>query len=87
MGQVCVIALWRSFDPRIPAVIGRSRIAQPKVFAGSRCEGVHGGVMAGVRDRGLRRRSGYFVEQPDRVNASQRVTLDGRSREPVGIWG
>ncbi len=76
-----------SSGPRIPAVTGRSRIAQPKVLAGSRSEAVQGGVMAGVRDRGPRRRSDYYAEQPDRVNASQHAALGGRSREPVSILG
>ncbi len=43
--------------------------------------------MAGVRDRGPRRRSDYYAEQPDRVNASQHAALGGRSREPVSILG
>ncbi len=39
--------------------------------------------MAGVCDRGPRRRSRHYVEQPDRVNASQHAALGGRSSELV----
>ncbi len=39
--------------------------------------------MAGVRDQGPRRRSQHYVEQPDRVNASQRAALGGCSSELV----
>ena len=46
-------------------------------------EAAQGGVMAGVRDRGPRRHSRHYVEQPDRANASQRAALGGRSSERV----
>ncbi len=41
--------------------------------------------MAGVRDRGPHRRSRQYVEQSERVNASQRNALGGRNRDSMRI--
>ncbi len=59
----------------------------PVFLIGSRSEAAQGGVMAGVRNRGPRRRGRQYVAQPDRMNACQRAALGGHSNELVRNLG
>jgi hypothetical protein len=70
------------FGEAVIEVSGGSTI-QPAFLTKVRGETVQGRAMAGFRDRGSRRRSRHYVEQPDRAKARQGMPWSRRSRSLV----
>jgi len=70
------------YGEAVTEVSGVSTI-QPAFLTRVRRETVQGCAMAGFRDRGPRRRSRHYVEQPDRAKAGQGVPWGRRSRSLV----
>ena len=59
---------------------GRGRLKQPAFLTVVRSEAVETGMDTRRRDRGHRRRSSHYVEEPDRAQRSRHARIRRRSR-------